>query len=371
MHQLSYWEKEAYIHHDIVVIGAGIVGTIAAIEAKKQYPNRSIALIERATLPFGASTKNAGFACFGSISEMMDDLSRSSEASLIDLISMRWEGLSLLQTYLPSLQTVDLDFFGGYEVFKKHESAGFKQQAKEIPYFNELVKKATRLEDCFSVVQNTFGLNVHPELIQNQYEGQLNPAKLMKHLLTIATQLGVNTFFGLKLKSWEDSETVTLDFDNDQRMFCDQLILATNAFTNDLVDNLDLKPYRNQVLITSKLQNLKLKGTFHYNKGYTYFRNVGQRVLLGGFRDVDLVNEQTTEFGLSDNIQDVQEKFLRDIINVSGFIDHRWSGILASGDSKKALIHKVSDHVFLGVRLGGMGVAIGAQVAKDTIALID
>jgi hypothetical protein len=35
-------------------------------------------------LPHGASTKNAGFACFGSISEIIDDLKSHSEEEVFN-----------------------------------------------------------------------------------------------------------------------------------------------------------------------------------------------------------------------------------------------------------------------------------------------
>ena len=30
------------------------------------------------------------------------------------------------------------------------------------------------------------------------------------------------------------------------------------------------------------MKNLKIKGSFHYEKGYYYFRNIDNRILLGG-----------------------------------------------------------------------------------------
>jgi hypothetical protein len=50
-------------------------------------------------LPHGASTKNAGFACFGSISEIIDDLKSHSE-EVYQLVTKRLEGLRLLRKRL-------------------------------------------------------------------------------------------------------------------------------------------------------------------------------------------------------------------------------------------------------------------------------
>ena len=64
---LSYWEKTSFFDYDVIVIGSGIVGLNAAIHLKKSSPALKISVLESGFLPTGASTKNAGFACFGSI----------------------------------------------------------------------------------------------------------------------------------------------------------------------------------------------------------------------------------------------------------------------------------------------------------------
>jgi len=76
MHKnVSYWEQNIFISNiDFAVIGSGIVGLNAAITRKKKYPQEKVVVIERGSLPSGASTKNAGFACFGSISELVEDM---------------------------------------------------------------------------------------------------------------------------------------------------------------------------------------------------------------------------------------------------------------------------------------------------------
>ena len=77
--QLSFWEKRSYFNGvDIAIIGAGIVGMTTALNLKKRKPNLKILVLERGYLPSGASTKNAGFACFGSPSELKSDLARQT-----------------------------------------------------------------------------------------------------------------------------------------------------------------------------------------------------------------------------------------------------------------------------------------------------
>ena len=91
--QLSYWERTTHFDGiDFLIIGAGIVGFSAAIEVKKKYPGAKIVILERGYLPTGASSKNAGFACFGSVTELVDDLSKMGEDSVFETVGKRWEG---------------------------------------------------------------------------------------------------------------------------------------------------------------------------------------------------------------------------------------------------------------------------------------
>ena len=51
-------------------------------------------------------------------------------------------------------------------------------------------------------------------------------------------------------------------------------------------------------------------------------------------------------------------------------IEHRWSGIMGIGSSKNPIVEQLSNHVYCGVRLGGMGVAIGSLIGKELADLI-
>ena len=93
----SYWElKEWFTNIDFTIVGSGIVGLNCALTLKRKYPKAKIIILEKGMLPQGASTKNAGFACFGSLSELIDDLKSHSEEEVFNLVDKRWKGLKLL-----------------------------------------------------------------------------------------------------------------------------------------------------------------------------------------------------------------------------------------------------------------------------------
>jgi len=148
-------------------------------------------------------------------------------------------------------------------------------------------------------------------------------------------------------------------------------LVATNGLTKRLLADTALEPARNQVLITEPIPNLHLKGTFHFEQGYYYFRNYENRILLGGARNKAKEAETTDEFGLTPLIQNTLETFLQEVIlpNQQVKIAHRWSGILGVGTQKSPIVQKYSEHIGIAVRLGGMGVAIGSLVGAEGAAL--
>lgn len=69
--RLSYWEYKQWLKNiDFTIVGSGIVGLCTAMFLKQRFPKKNIIILEKGIFPQGASTKNAGFACFGSISEI-------------------------------------------------------------------------------------------------------------------------------------------------------------------------------------------------------------------------------------------------------------------------------------------------------------
>ena len=63
--KLSFWEQQQWFSNiDYTIVGSGIVGLFCALNLRELYPKAKILVLERDSLPNGASTKKAGFACF-------------------------------------------------------------------------------------------------------------------------------------------------------------------------------------------------------------------------------------------------------------------------------------------------------------------
>ncbi len=372
---LSYWESSTWLQPDVIIIGAGIVGINAAIHLKKSNPSKKILILERGTLPSGASTKNAGFACFGSLSEIVDDLERCSEAEVVQLIEMRWQGLQLLRNTLSDEQ-LEYEPLGSFEVFTDAQEELYNQSLAIMDRFNAHLERITDVKSVFSITDDRileFGLQGVKHLILNSAEGQINTGKMMNSLLQLARNMDITILQGIEVDSFKDNKQgVSVYTKSLGEISCQQLLIATNGFAKQLLPNIDVEPGRAQVLITSPIPNLKIKGCFHMDQGYFYFRNVGNRVLFGGGRNLDKVAETTYSHQTTEIIQKKLEKYLKETIlpGIDFTIEQRWAGTLGLGKTRLPIIEKIDNNVFCAVRMGGMGVAIGSLVGKNVAALI-
>ena len=366
----SYWEiKEWFTNVDFTIIGSGIVGLNCAIHLKEKYPTARVLILEKGVLPQGATTKNAGFACFGSLSELIDDLKSHTEEEVFQLVKKRWEGLQLLRQLLGD-KNIDFQQNKGFELFESQEF--YEECISKKDHINKLLSPIFQ-NAVFTETENIFNFEkVHAKYITNNFEGQIDTGKMAAQLLLKAQTLGVKIINNTIVESFEEGNEKVNIKTNQSDFYTKKVLIATNGFSNQII-NENVKPARAQVLITKPIKNLAIKGTFHLDKGYYYFRNIDDRILFGGGRNLDFATEETTEFGLTEIIQKELEKKLKEIIlpKTDFEIEHRWSGIMGVGHQKKAIVKQLSNHVYCGVRLGGMGVAIGTLIGKELAELID
>ncbi len=375
-YELSYWERETFLKNlDVAIIGSGIVGLNAAIQIKTLHPELHVAILERGPLPIGASTRNAGFACFGSLTELLDDLTHMTEDDVLTVVEKRWRGLQQLRELVGDEQ-LDFQTRGGYEMFNSEEEAVFQECVDVIPDFNRKIGAITGHSEGYKVVDERlpdFGFQGVRHLILNQPEGQVHTGKMMAALLQIALSKGVKIFNGLGIRHLEDtSQGVEIETEFGWTLRAARVLVAVNGFAGRLLGRTDVVPARNQVLITQPIANLAVAGCFHYDRGYYYFRNIDGRLLLGGGRHLAREEENTDQFGSNELIRQALMNLLHTVICPGQHveIDSWWTGILGLGPVKKPIIERISQHVTVAVRLSGMGVAIGTLVGREGADLL-
>ncbi len=369
---ISIWEKETFFDtQDVIIAGSGFTGLWSALYLKKTHPHLKITIVDSGLIPTGASTRNAGFASFGSLSEVVHDARVMGTDKMLELVELRLKGLERIRKYFKP-EIIDFEWCGGYELYDHSQSLTVEQLQHQIEYINTLLKPITAKKNTYVDVSRkieSFGFGHTQHLVVNSLEGCLHPGKLVRSLLQKVQGLGVQVFNQMEILSYEiDNGYVSIQTNHPLMLRCRQLLICTNAFAGNLISNLDIRPARGQVILTSPIKNLPWKGTFHADEGFYYFRNLGQNVLLGGARNKAFDEESTSVFDTSPLIQSSLEMYLDEIIlpgrKGTYTIENRWSGIMAMGSDKLPIVKKTSEHVFCAVRMSGMGVALAPVAAR-------
>ena len=372
---VSFWEADSFYNDiDYAIIGSGIVGLSAAIELRSLYPESKVVILEKGLLPSGASTKNAGFACFGSPTEVLSDLKTMTKEEVFSTVEKRWKGLLNLRSLI-SDEVMDFKGLGSCELFTHEDKEVYDETIEKIDFLNDFLRPIFK-EDVYESKDELieeFGFENVDHIIVNKFEGQIDTGKTLKALLELARSKGIEIYNGVSVKKLKQEENFCVISTDQFDITAKNAVVATNGFAKQLLPDLDVEPARAQVLITEPIADLKLKGTFHYEQGYYYFRNIGNRVLFGGGRNLAFEEENSSEIKTTELIQNKLDEILYNTIipnNKNTKIEMRWAGIMGVGDKKTTIVKKLESNIFCAVSMGGMGVAIGSLIGKEIARLI-
>ncbi|MDQ3022115.1 MAG: FAD-binding oxidoreductase [Bacteroidota bacterium] len=371
---LSFWEKNSFINYDFVIIGSGILGLSTACEIKEKNSSRSVLVLEKGILPSGASTRNAGFACFGSLTEILSDFERIGEEETVSLVEKRYEGINLLRKRLNDERIGFLNY-GGYELIdEKH-----LQAIDKISFVNKKLKNIFKA-DTFEVKNGKikkFGFNESEvkSVVYSSFESQIDTGKMMSSLIDYTSSLGVRIINGCEVETLSEKEnyvkviTKNNSGKEEIKFNAKSVIICTNAFTNILFPEMNVLPGRGQVIVTKPIEGLKIKGVYHLDEGFYYFRNFETRIIFGGGRNLDFEKENTTEFELNEkilnNLKDKLDKII--LPNQKYEIDFCWSGIMGFNEIKRPVIKKISDRIIFALSCNGMGIALSPFISKEIV----
>ncbi len=367
----SYWESKEWLEGlDLCVVGGGIVGLSAALFAKKKQPDWRIAVVDADPLGGGGTSKNAGFACFGSATELMADRMALGDQSARDLVQSRLNGLRLLRETLGEVQ-IGFERSGSVEFFMQNGMTRFPSIA-EIKDLNDWLSEVTDLKETFEVIQaSNFPerhASDHERAIFSRLEGVIDTGKMNRSLRQKVSDAGIDLISGLHVHAVEQlnaSWTLTVERGRETTSFdAPRLIIATNAFATQLLPDVDVQPVENKVLVTQPIRGWDFRHSVHVDAGYVYARNIGDRMLIGGGRHWEL-DEEKTERRLIEWLHSLWPR------TEGVAISHRWTGTLGIGRTRAPIVRKIGMHGVVAVRLGGMGVAIGMSIGKQAANLLE
>jgi glycine/D-amino acid oxidase-like deaminating enzyme len=370
---LSFWEQQWLKNADILIIGSGMVGLQTARHIKNQWPHREVWVIDRAPISLGASTRNAGFACFGSMGEILDDISRTDENTAYALYEKRYKGLQqLLEDFGET--AIGYEKTGGYEIFTPEDFAEYETIAANIDKVNSALDSVAGEKPFQMKSTSKLGMKVLENGVYTPLEGMVQTHLLYKKVQEAAIAAGVRIMGGLTALPPEklDSGKWRVNTNEGYRFDARNLVVCTNGYAAHLLPELEVLPARGQVLVTSSIPGLAWRGLMHADKGYIYFRSLGTRILIGGGRNLDFEGETTPELETSQHITQYLENYLRDVV-VPGEtfeIEHQWAGTMGMHQNRTPIVQRMDEGLYACVRMGGMGVALSAVVSREMAALM-
>jgi gamma-glutamylputrescine oxidase len=366
----SYWEYDRWFKNiDLLVVGAGITGCLTAYFWKKKFPNDNVLVVDKTPLPRGATLRNAGFLCFGSMSEYLDDTKNHSRDYASQLMLDRFEGIQILQEVFKG-RDIGLKMDGGFEIFAENEATIYQECIDEINEANKLFSGQNPFKVLVEHVAKT-GLSKELQVIENKLEANIHSGKLVSEFQDLLSSMKIDLIYGFPIDAIENISGGVSVYSEGRQFKASRVMITTNAFTKSLLPELDVVPNLGQILVTSPLPHLIRKGNYHYDAGYYYLRQLDNgSILLGGGRNLDFETERSNKMALNPKIQQALEDLLKSVFipGESYSIEHRWAGVMAFGtNNEKAPLTGALGNIHYIVRMGGMGVAMAPITVKRYI----
>ncbi|MGH9921653.1 MAG: NAD(P)/FAD-dependent oxidoreductase, partial [Nitrososphaerales archaeon] len=309
-------------HADVAVIGAGITGASVCYWLSNKC---NVVLLEKEAVASQASGRNAGFILTGTSDYYSRAIERYGHKKARAIWRVTQLNHDLLENHVFNDDECDHARSGSYLV------ATSDKEMQDLHQSVNLLKK-----DGFNYkflsegeINAVLSSNNPSGAAYNAMDGEVNPVKLVEALVRRAKDSGTRVFEKTTVKRitpqkggfriMTDHATVNSDF----------VVLATNAYTPMLHTYFKDKimPVRGQMLATNPIDK-RFKGVFYANYGHEYWRQTHDgRMLVGGFRELDLTREKGYRLGTTKKIQKSLEKLLAQM-SLKFRVEYRWSGIM-------------------------------------------
>ncbi|MCE0494598.1 NAD(P)/FAD-dependent oxidoreductase [Vibrio salinus] len=355
---------------DVCVVGAGITGTVAAIElAKKGY---SVIVLEAEKVGWGASGRSGGQAIFGWASEQdtLEKLVGDEEAKT--LWDMSLEGLATTKSYIKEYN-IDCDWRDGMAhlgVKPRHEKelkAWYESLTGKYGYDSLELWDKNEVRQHIDSSRYTFGMLDHNS-------GHLHPLNYTLGLVKAAKELGVTFYEGSAVRKINHGDKVRLDTERGH-VTADNVLLACNAYMNGLEFKLESRvmPVGTYICASEPLGKDVALGLMKdhiaacdINFVLDYFRCSGDyRMLFGGRCSYSGIDPRSIEGSMRKRMVDVfpQLKESR--------IDFAWGGFVGITMNRAPYFGRLKKNVFYAQGFSGHGIAatsMGGKVMAEAVS---
>lgn len=334
---------------DVLVVGGGITGTSLLHHLRRR--GLGGVLVERAHIAAGASGRNAGFLLAG----VADNYAAAVRIHGRDRAREIWA--LTLENHATMVEAIAGEPVG----YRRLGSATLASGEAEAA---QLAESAQQLrEDGFEATWDG-------RRLINPRDGEVDPAAVVGALARQAPREAIRE--GVGVTAIEAGSSGVLVHAGVAECRAGVVILATNAYTPQLLPQVGIQPRRAQMLASepdrARLSDLPTYSHF----GYRYWRQLpGGEVLVGGWRDTAHDEEVGYDERPTAAIQAHLDAQLKRM-GAEGGVTHRWAGTMGFTESGLPIVGPVDGmpnvYVCAGFNGHGMGFAfISAKQLVDAL----
>ena len=305
-------------------------------------------LVERDHLAAGASGRNAGFLLAG--------VAESYAAAV------RTYGRShAREVWALTVENHDRQIEAAGDADVGHARSGSAIFASGAEEARELEESAQLL------AEDGFEASWDGKVLLNPRDGEVYPTRLVAALARRAPEGSIRE--GVEVTAVEPGGVVHAD---GSACRAGAVILATNAYTQKLLPQVDIEPNRAQMLATEPERARLAEHPTYSHFGYRYWRQMPSgEVLIGGWRDTSMATEMTDDAEPSAPIQDRLDDAVRDL-GARGRITHRWAGTMGFTKNGLPLVGPVEGlkGVYLCAGFNGHGMGFAFMSAKRLVDML-
>jgi glycine/D-amino acid oxidase-like deaminating enzyme len=303
---------------DVAIVGAGVTGCSAALRLAEA--GKTVRVHDQRGVAEGASGRNGGFALTGGAT--LYDVARETYGR--EEARAYWQWTERALDRIEELAGDALTRPGSYRLAADEEER--EQVRREYDALREDGFHAEWIDDVAGPLAGKIHGGVH-----HAGDGTIQPARFVRRLAARAADAGAEI---------REHDRV----DDLAALDADQVIVATDGYGHGLVPELAdlIWPTRGQVIVSEPLDRVLYDRPHYARQGFDYWQQLPDgRVLLGGFRDVSIMDELTDVEETTPTIQASLEKFMAELIGEPPRISHRWAGIFGLTQDFLPLVGRV------------------------------
>ena len=334
---------------DVLVIGGGITG-VSLLHHLARRGMQGV-LVERHHIAAGASGRNAGFLLAGVAESYADAVRIYGRARARDTWQMTIEN-----------HTAEIEAIRGQEVGHKRQGSLILASGDEEA--NLLAESAQLLNE------DGFDASWDGRTLVNPRDGEVTPSLLVGAFARLAPPGAIREGVEVNGVHSGNGDVLVKAHGSECRAGC--VILATNAYTAQLLPQVAIQPTRAQMLASAPVASRVCELPTYSHHGYRYWRQLaGGEVLIGGWRDTSMDTEIGYSAEPTPGIQAHLEEQLKRL-SPSATVAHRWAGIMGFTKSGLPLVGPVEGmkNVYLCAGYNGHGMGFAFMSAKQLVATL-